>query len=155
MVKKQFRLLNRSILMSELGLRPKLQCWAKMSRNRHEKSYFNECSFWAHEPLRNGKKQFRLLNCSILMSELGVRPKLWCWAKMSMKQARKIWLQGISFWAHESLRNVKKTCEIWNRSIMMSELRVRPKLRCWAKMSRKQTRKIVLQRIQLMSSWTP
>ena len=28
MVKKQFRLLNRSILMSELGVRPKLRFWA-------------------------------------------------------------------------------------------------------------------------------
>ena len=31
------------------------------------------------------KKQFRLLNCSILMSDVGVMPKLRCWAKMSKK----------------------------------------------------------------------
>ena len=31
MVKNHFRLLNRSILMPELGVRPKLRFWAKMS----------------------------------------------------------------------------------------------------------------------------
>ena len=31
MVKKHFMLLNRSVLMSELGFRPKVQFWAKMS----------------------------------------------------------------------------------------------------------------------------
>ena len=37
MVKKQFKLLNRSILMSELGDRPKLRFWAKMSKKRTRK----------------------------------------------------------------------------------------------------------------------
>ena len=38
MVKNQFRLLNRSILMSELGVRPKLQFWARMSGKQTQKS---------------------------------------------------------------------------------------------------------------------
>ena len=44
-------------------------------------------------PIEFVKKHFRLLNRSILMFELGVRPKLRFWAKMSMKQTRKIGLQ--------------------------------------------------------------
>ena len=42
--------------MSELGVRLKLRFWAKMSMVVCEKSDFNEFSFLAHEPLRNGKK---------------------------------------------------------------------------------------------------
>ena len=42
------------------------------------------------------------------MSELGVRPKLRFWAKMSKKRTRKIRLQRISFSAHEHLEMVKK-----------------------------------------------
>ena len=42
-----------------------------------------------------------------------------------------------------------------NRSILMSELGVRPKLRFWAKFSMKQTRKIGLQEIQLLSRLNP
>ena len=61
-----------------------------------KKTEFKEFSFWAHEPLRNGKKKHvSLLNRSILMSELGVRPKLRFWAKMSGKQTQKIGLQQI------------------------------------------------------------
>ena len=46
-------------------------------------------------PLEMVKKQFRLLNSSILMSELGIRPKLRFWDKMSKKRPRKIGLQLI------------------------------------------------------------
>ena len=61
--------------MSEIGFRPKLRCWAKMSRKQTQKSDFKEFSYLAHEPFRNEKKkQFRLLNRSILMSELAVGP---------------------------------------------------------------------------------
>ena len=49
----------------------------------------------------------------------------------------------------------KKHVRLWNRSILMSEIGVSSKFRCWAKMSMKQTRKIKLQRIQLLSSRTP
>ena len=42
------------------------------------------------------------------------------------------------------LERVKKHVRLWNRSIMMSELEVRSKLRFWAKMSKKRTRKIEL-----------
>ena len=41
MVKKYFRLLNRSILMSELGVRPKLRFWAKFE---HETDVKNRTS---------------------------------------------------------------------------------------------------------------
>ena len=37
MVKNQFRLLHRSIPMSELGVRPKLQFWARMSSKQTQK----------------------------------------------------------------------------------------------------------------------
>ena len=67
MIKKQFMLLNCSILMSELGVSPKLRFWAKMSKKQTRN----------YEPLKNGKKkQDRLWNSLILMSEVGVRPKL-------------------------------------------------------------------------------
>ena len=41
-------------------------------------------------PLEMIRIQFKLLNRSILMSELGVRPKLRFWAYMSSKQTKKI-----------------------------------------------------------------
>ena len=37
---------------------------------------------------------------------------------------------------------IKNHVSLWNRSILMSELGVRPKLRFWAHMSSKQTQKI-------------
>ena len=37
MVKNQFRLLNRLILMSELEVRPKLRFWARMSSKQIQK----------------------------------------------------------------------------------------------------------------------
>ena len=49
----------------------------------------------------------------------------------------------------------KKNVRLWNRSILMSEKGVRSKLRCWAKMSMKQSRKILLHRIQLLSPGNP
>ena len=107
MVKKHSRLLNRSILRSELV--PNYDFWHRWVVNRHKKSDCKEFCFWAHEPLRNGKKEHvRLWNRSIMISELGVRPKLRCWANMSMKQTRKIGLQRFSFLAHEPLRKSKK-----------------------------------------------
>ena len=45
--------------MFELGVRPKLRFWTKMSINGRVKSDLNEFSFLAHEPLRNGKKTFQ------------------------------------------------------------------------------------------------
>ena len=111
-------------------------------------------AFELTNPLEMVKNQLRLLNRSTLMSELGVRPKLRFGAQMSTKQTQKIWQKQFSFWAHESLRNGKKNisgfgiAQIWCLSL------ARPKLRFWAKMSKKRTRKIRLQRIQLLSSRT-
>ena len=141
--------------MSEIGVRPKLRCWAKMSMKQTQKSDFNEFRFWAHEPWEMVKNQFRLLNRSILMSELGVRPKLRFWAQTSSKQTQKYDSKVFNFWSHEPLRNGKKHARLWNRSILMSEIGVWSKLRCWSKMSMKQTRKIGLQRIRVLSSRTP
>ena len=45
MVKKHFRLLNRSILMSELGVRPKLRFWAKLIMKQTQKSDFKKFRF--------------------------------------------------------------------------------------------------------------
>ena len=53
------------------------------------------------------------------------------------------------------LQMVKKHFRLLNRSILMYVLEVRPKLRFWAKMSKKQKRKIGLHEIQLLSSRTP
>ena len=46
-------------------------------------------------PLQMVKNQFMLLNLSILMFELGIRPKLPFCAQMSSKQTQKIGLQRI------------------------------------------------------------
>ena len=46
-------------------------------------------------PLEMVKKTCQAVDSLNLMFEIGVRPKLQCWAKMSMKQTRKIGLQRI------------------------------------------------------------
>ena len=88
--------MNRLILMFELGVRPKLRF---LGQEEHETDTKNRTSknsaFELTNPLEIVKKHFKLLNRSILMSELGVRPKLRFWAKKSMKQMRKIGLQEI------------------------------------------------------------
>ena len=61
MVKSQFRLLNRSSLMSELGVMPKLRFWAQMSSKQKQKNMTarnstSELSI----PLERGKKLVRL-----------------------------------------------------------------------------------------------
>ena len=90
------------------------------------------------------------------MSELGVRPKLRFWAKLGMKQTRKIRHQEIQLLSSLTpYKCLKKHFRLLNRSILMSELGVRPKLRFWAKLGMKQTRKIGLQEIQLLRSRTP
>ena len=47
-------------------------------------------TFELTNPLKMVKNQFRLLNRSILMLELGFSPKLRFWAQMSSKQTQKI-----------------------------------------------------------------
>ena len=49
-------------------------------------------AFEIRNPLKMVKKHVWLWNRSILMFEIGVRSKLGRWAKMSMKQTRKIGL---------------------------------------------------------------
>ena len=52
-----------------------------------------------------------------------------------------------AFYLTHPLEMVKKQFRLSNRSILIFELGVNPKLRFWDKMSKKRTRKIVLQRI--------
>ena len=152
--KKHVRLWNRSILMSEIGVRPKLRCWAKMSRKQTRKIGHQQIQILSS--LLMSELGVRLCNRSILMSELGVRPKLRFWAKMSMKRTQKNRTSTNSAsQITNPLEMVKKHFRLLTRSILRSELGVSPKLQCWAKMRRKQTRKIGHQRIQLLNSRTP
>ena len=124
----------------------------KDAKNRTSRNSASELT----NPLEMKKKHFCILNRSILMSELGVRPKLRFWAKMKRKKTRKIGHQEILLLSSRTLQKwQKKHVSHWNRSTLMSELGVRSKLRFWAKMRRKNTRKIRLQEIQLLSSRTP
>ena len=94
-------------------------------------------------------------NRSILMSELRVTTKLRFWAQRSSKQTQKLSARNSASQLTNPLKMGKKHARLWNRSILMSEIGVRSELQCWAKMSRKQTQKIGLQRIQPLSSRTP
>ena len=82
--------------MSELEVRPQITI---LGQDEHETDTENQTStnsaFDLTNPLEMVKKHVRILNCSILMSELEVRPKLRFWAKISMKQKRKVELQRI------------------------------------------------------------
>ena len=65
-----------------------------LGQDEHETDTKNPPSmnsaFELTDPLEMVKTQLRLLNRTILMSELGVRPKLRFWALMSTKQTQKI-----------------------------------------------------------------
>ena len=67
-----------------------------LGQDKHEKDAKNRTLKNSASELRNPlemvKKHFRLLNRSILISEIGFRPKLRLWAKMSTKQTQKIGL---------------------------------------------------------------
>ena len=56
------------------------------TKNRNSTNSASELT----NPLKMVKKQFRLLNCSIMMSELGISSKLRFWAHISSKQTLKI-----------------------------------------------------------------
>ena len=135
--------MNLSCLMFELGVRPKLRFWPQMSSKQTQKNLTKRNS--ASEltiPFEMVKKHVRLWNRSILMSDIGVKHKLRCWPKMSMKVTRKIELQQIHLLSSRTLKKwYKKHARLWHHSIMMSEIGVSSKLRCWAKMSMTQTRK--------------
>ena len=80
----------------------------RWARNKREKSDFKKFSFWAHEPLRNGKKN---------LSGLGIA-QFWCpsyelganydfgprWAR---NKREKLDFKEFSFWTHKPLRNGK------------------------------------------------
>ena len=82
--------------MSELGVRPKLRFWAKMSMKQTRTIGLQQIQLLISRTLLEMvKKHFRLLNRLILMSVLGVRPKLRYLAKMSTKQTPKNGVQRI------------------------------------------------------------
>ena len=83
--------MNRSIMMSELGVRSQI---TMLGQDEHETDTKNRTStnsaLELSNPLEMVKNQFRLLNRSILMSELRVRPKLRFLAQIGCKQTQKI-----------------------------------------------------------------
>ena len=75
MVKKHVRLRNRSILVSELGVRPTILGLNEnetKAKNRTLKNSVSELT----NPIEMVKQHVRLRNRSILVSELGVKQKL-------------------------------------------------------------------------------
>ena len=139
--------MNRLILLSELGVRPKLRFWAKMSSKQTQKNRTStNLAFQLKNPIEMVKKHVRLWNRSILISEIGVSSKLQCWEHLSSKQTQKnMSARNSASELTNRLEMVEKHVRLWNRLILMSEIVVRPKLRCWAKMSMKQTRKVEIQ----------
>ena len=118
----------------ELG--PNYDFGPKWARNRREKLDLKQLSFWAHEPLRNGKKTCPALES--LNSYVRARSK----AQITILGLNedetdvKNWTSSNS--ASEltnPLEMVKKHVRLWNRSILMSELGVRPKFLFWCKKS--------------------
>ena len=124
MVKYQFRLLNRSILRSELGVRPKYGFGHRSEINRHKKSECKEFSFWANEPLRNGKKNmsgFGIAPFWCSRSVLGRKddggPR-WAWNRYEKKE-----FQRIQLLSSRPLRNGKKPIQAFES--LNSEVRAR------------------------------
>ena len=83
-----------------------------MSMKQTRKTDFNELSFWAHEPLRNGKKNmsgFGIAQFWCPRLELGwnydVRPRC-AWNRHEESDFNEF-----SFWAHKPLRNGTKTIQ--------------------------------------------
>ena len=79
--------------MSELGFRPKIRILGQDEHKTNVKiQTLTNSAAKLTNPLHRLIKHFMLLNRSILMSELGFRPKLRFWAKMRTKQTQKIGL---------------------------------------------------------------
>ena len=77
---------NCLIMMSELEVRPKLRFWAKMSMKQTQKIGLQRIQLLPSRiPYKWYNKHVRLLNFSIFMFELEVRPKLRFWATINMK----------------------------------------------------------------------
>ena len=80
-------------MMSELGVRPQITILGQDENETDTKNWTSTNSaFELSNPLEMDKNQFRLLNRSILMSELRVRPKLRFLAQVGCKQTQKIGL---------------------------------------------------------------
>ena len=109
MVKNQIRLLNRSILMSELGVRPRLRFWALMSCKQTPKILLQGIQLLSSRTFcKWEKKHVRLWNHSILMSEIGVRPNYDVGPRWAWNGREKSAFNEFSFSAHEPLGNGKK-----------------------------------------------
>ena len=148
--------MNRLILMSEFGVSPKLRFWAKKSMKQTRKIGFQEIQLLSSRILRNGKKTFQAFKS--LNSDVRARS----YAQITIvgqeeheTKAKNRTSRNSASELMNPLEMVKKHFRHLNRSILMSELGVGTKLRFWAKLSMKQTRKIGLQEIQLLSSRTP
>ena len=116
--------------MPELGVRPKLRFWAKMStKNRTSKNSASELT----NPLEMVKKHVRLRNRSILVSKLGVKQKVTILGLDEHEtNAKNRTSRNSASELTNPLEMVKKHVRLWYRSILMFELGVRPKLRFWA-----------------------
>ena len=144
MVKKHFSLLNRSILKSELGVRPKLRFWAKISRKQTQKKQSSRNS--ASE-LTNALEMVKKTCQSLESLNSNVRARSQAQIMILGQDSEAIDAKNRTKTNSASevmnpLEMVKKHFRLLNRSILMSEQGVRPKFRFWAKMRRKKTRKI-------------
>ena len=74
-----------------------------MSSKQAQKSYCKEFSYWAHEPLRNGKKTIQAFES--LNSDVRVRSK----AQITILGPYE---QDTSLWAHKYLINSKKNLSV-------------------------------------------
>ena len=113
MLKKHVRLWNRSIIISELGAKPKLRFLDNTRKKRTCKIGHQLIQLLSSRtPQKWLKKHVRLWNHSIMMSELGARPKLRFWAWMSTKKTQKIGLQRIQLLSSRIPQKwLKKTCQ--------------------------------------------
>ena len=124
MVKNQFRLLNRPILRSELGVGRNYGFGHRSVVNKHKKFDCKEFSFWAHEPFRNGKKNisgFGIAEFWCSRWELGRNYDVgtrWAWNRNEKSDFKEF-----SFWPHEPLRNGKKPIQAFES--LNSEVRTR------------------------------
>ena len=129
-VKKHVRLWNRSILMSELGVRPKLRFWAKMSKKQTRKIELQPIQLLSSSTPRNGKKTCQALES--LNSNVRARSLAQITIFGLDEQETDATLTNSTSELMNPLEMVKKHVWLWNRSILVSELGVRPKLRFWA-----------------------
>ena len=103
---------NRSILMLELGFRPKLRFWANMSTKQTQKIGFQRIQLISSRTLRNGKLNMSVFGIAqfwYLSNDLG--PNYDFGSRCAQNRRKKSDFNEFGFWAPEPLRNCKKTCQ--------------------------------------------